>query len=208
MSTKKPRIAHTFAGMTMPTSSHPAIRRVKRRDVHPSIHGNKLWKSSCLLMDYLQQHPPEHSDSVIDVGCGWGISGIWCAQNLNADVTSVDADPNVYPYLDAVAQLNGVATTPLVSKFEQLSVSQLAKFDMLIAADICFWDELAEPVSKLVDRAVEAGVKRILIADPKRAPFFVVADHCVETHYAELIDWQVESDTIKAQGSLLLIENA
>ena len=159
-------------------------------------------------MDYLQQHPPEHSDSVIDVGCGWGISGIWCAQNLHADVTSVDADPNVYPYLDAVAELNGVSTTPLVSKFEQLSVRQLAKFDMLIAADICFWDELAEPVSKLVDRAVEAGVKRILIADPKRAPFFVVADHCVEAHYAEVIDWQVESDTIKAQGALLLIENA
>jgi predicted nicotinamide N-methyase len=159
-------------------------------------------------MDYLQKHPPEHSDSVIDVGCGWGISGIWCAQNLQADVTSVDADPNVYPYLDAVAELNGVTTTPLVSKFEQLSVSQLAKFDMLIAADICFWDELAEPVSNLVDRAVEAGVKRILIADPKRPPFFVMADHCVEAHYAEVIDWQVESDTIKAQGALLLIENA
>ncbi len=207
MSAKKPRIAHAFAGITMPTSSHPAIRRVKRRDVHPSIHGNKLWKSSCLLMNYLQQHPPQHCNAVIDVGCGWGISGIWCAQNLQADVTSVDADPNVYPYLDAVAQLNGVTTTPLVSKFEQLSLSQLAKFDMLIAADICFWDELAEPVSKLVDRAVEAGVKRILIADPQRAPFFVVADHCVEAHGAELIDWQVESDTIKAQGALLLIEN-
>lgn len=207
MSATKTRIAHAFAGITMPTSSHPAIRRVKRRDVHPSIHGNKLWKSSCLLMDYLQQHPPQHCSTVIDVGCGWGISGIWCAQNLQADVTSVDADPNVYPYLDAVAQLNGVTTTPLISKFEELSLSQLAKFDMLIAADICFWDELAEPVSKLVDRAVKAGVKRILIADPQRAPFFVVADHCVETHNAELIDWHVESDTIKAQGALLLIEN-
>jgi predicted nicotinamide N-methyase len=159
-------------------------------------------------MDYLQQHPPEQCNSVIDVGCGWGISGIWCAQNLQADVTSVDADPNVYPYLDTVAQLNGVSTTPLVSRFEDLSVSQLAKFDMLIAADICFWDELAEPVSKLVDRAVEAGVKRILIADPERAPFFVVADHCTKAHYAELFNWQLESDTIKAQGALLLIENA
>ncbi len=53
MSTTKPRIAHDFAGITMPTSSHPAIRRVRRRDVHPSIHGNKLWKSSCLLVAYL-----------------------------------------------------------------------------------------------------------------------------------------------------------
>jgi predicted nicotinamide N-methyase len=159
-------------------------------------------------MDYLQQHPPEHCSSVIDVGCGWGISGIWCAQNLQADVTSVDADPSVYPYLNAVAELNGVTTTPLVSKFEQLSVEQLARFDMLIAADICFWDELADPVSNLVDRAVEAGVKRILIADPERAPFFVVADHAIKVHCAELIPWLVESDTIKARGALLLIENA
>lgn len=208
MSAKTPPIAHDFAGVTMPTSSHPAIRRVKRRDLQPSIHGNKLWKSSCLLIDYLQQHPPEHCNRIIDVGCGWGISGIWCAQNLQADVTSVDADPNVYPYLDAVAQLNGVTTTPLVSKFEHLSVSQLSKFDMLIAADICFWDELAHRVNTLVDRAVEAGVKRILIADPERAPFLVVAAHCIETHFAELFNWQVESDGIKAQGALLLIENA
>lgn len=192
----------------MPTSAHPAIRRVKRKDVHPSIHGNKLWKSSCLLIDYLKKNPPEHCSSVIDVGCGWGIAGIWCAKYLKSQVTSVDADSNVFPYLDTVAALNGVKTTPLVSKFEQLSTEQLSKFDMLIAADICFWDELAAPVSNLVDRAVEAGVKRILIADPERAPFFVMADHCIEQHFGEVIEWQTNRTTIKAQGALMLIENA
>ena len=192
----------------MPTSSHPAIRRVKRKDINPSIHGNKLWKSSCLLIDYLKKKPSPHCESVIDVGCGWGISGIWCAKNLGAKVTSVDADSNVFPYLNAVAELNRVSTTPLVSRFEQLSLDQLSRFDMLIAADICFWDELAMPVSELVDRAVEAGVKRILIADPERAPFFVVADHCIKQYCAELIEWQAKGASIKAQGALLLIENA
>lgn len=192
----------------MPTSSHPAIRRVKRKDINPSIHGNKLWKSSCLLIDYLEKNPLEQCRSVIDVGCGWGVSGIWCAKTLGAQVTSVDADAHVFPYLNTVAALNGVTTTPLVSRLEQLSAEQLSQFDMLIAADICFWDELAEPVSKLVDRAVEAGVKRILIADPERAPFFVMADHCMEKHYAEVIDWRAKGASITAQGALMLIENA
>lgn len=208
MTSSKPRTEHRFRGIVMPTSSHPAIRRVKRKDINPSIHGNKLWKSSCLLIDYLKKHPTKHCESVIDVGCGWGISGIWCAKNLAAKVTSVDADENVFPYLNAVADLNRVETTPLVSRFEQLSVEQLSQFDMLIAADICFWDELAKPVSELVDRAVEAGVKRILIADPERAPFFVMADHCIEKHCAEVIDWQAKGASIKAQGALMLIENA
>lgn len=192
----------------MPTSSHPAIRRVKRRDINPSIHGNKLWKSSCLLIDYLKKNPAEYCESVIDVGCGWGISGIWCAKTLGAKVTSVDADSNVFPYLNAVAELNGVSTTPLVSKFEQLNIEQLSQFDMLIAADICFWDELAKPVSNLVDRAIEAGVKRILIADPERAPFFVMSEHCIKQHCAEVIAWQAKGASIQAQGALMLIENA
>jgi len=120
----------------------------------------------------------------------------------------MDADSNVFPYLNTVAELNGVSTRPLVSRFEELSCEQLSCFDMLIAADICFWDELAEPVSKLVDRAVEAGVKQILIADPERAPFFVMADRCVKRHCAEIIDWQTKRTSIKAQGALMLIENA
>ena len=208
MTSSKPRTAHRFRNIVMPTSSHPAIRRVKRRDINPSIHGNKLWKSSCLLIDYLKKNPSEHCQSVVDVGCGWGISGIWCAKTLGADVTSVDADSNVFPYLNTVAEINGVKTSPLVARFEQLSVEQLSSFDMLLAADICFWDELAKPVSELVDRAVEAGVKRILIADPERAPFFVMAEHCIKQHCAEVIEWQAKGANIKAQGAIMLIENA
>ena len=76
----KPRTERRFRGVVMPTASHPAIRKVKRSGVEPSIHGNKLWKSSCLLIDYLKHNPPEHCENIIDVGCGWGISGIWCAK--------------------------------------------------------------------------------------------------------------------------------
>ncbi|MEZ5503737.1 MAG: hypothetical protein R3E50_14155 [Halioglobus sp.] len=45
MKDSKPRTGHRFRGVTMPTSSHPVIRQVRREGAYPSIHGNKLWKS-------------------------------------------------------------------------------------------------------------------------------------------------------------------
>jgi predicted nicotinamide N-methyase len=207
MSTKKPRIEHHFRGVVMPTSSHPAIRRVRREGAYPSIHGNKLWKSSCLLIDYLNSNPPEHSHTVIDVGCGWGVTGIWCAKTLGSQVTSVDADQDVFPFLEASAELNDVTTVPLVSRFEQLTTRQLAQFDLLVAGDICFWDELVNPVYNMVNRAVKAGVKQILIADPGRPTFLEMAERCVDRHCGELIDWETDSP-IKASGAMLLIHNA
>lgn len=207
MANKKPRTESRFRGVTLPTASHPAIRRVKRRGGKPSIHGDKLWKSSLLLIDYLNQHRPEHTNKVLDVGCGWGISGIWCAKTLGSTVTSVDADADVFPFLDAVADINKVSTLTLTSRFEKLSTRQLAEYDMLIAADICFWDELVNPVCNMVNRAINAGVKHIVIADPERAPFFEMAERCMNKHCGELLEWQTAKPTA-AQGALLVIENA
>jgi predicted nicotinamide N-methyase len=203
----KPVTGHRFRGVTMPTSSHPVIRKVRRQGISPSIHGNKLWKSSLLLIDFLNKHRPEHCEKVIDVGCGWGVSGIWCAKTLGSSVTSVDADPDIFPFLEASANLNGVATTPLVSTFEKLSTRQLSQFDMLIAADICFWDELVDPVFNMVNRAIKAGVKHIVIADPERSPFFDMAKRCETRHCAEIIEWKT-STPIKARGALMILENA
>ncbi len=207
MSKKKPRTERRFRGVVMPTASHPAIRRVKRQGNHPSIHGDKLWKSSCLLIDYLDKNPPEHCRSVIDVGCGWGVSGIWCAKQLGARVTSMDADPDVFPFLEAAAEINKVRTDHLVSRFEKLKTRQLGDYDMLIAADICFWDDLVNPVYNMVNRAVKAGVKHILIADPERSTFLEMAGRCIDKHCADLVEWEVRSP-VKAQGAIMVIENA
>jgi predicted nicotinamide N-methyase len=204
---KKPRTENRFRGVIMPKGSHPAIRKVKRQGVYPSIHGNKLWKSSCLLMDYLNKNRPQYCRNVIDVGCGWGVTGIWCAKTLDSRVTSMDADPDVFPFLQATAELNKVQTTHLVSRFEKLSTKELSKFDMLVAADICFWDELVKPVTNMVNRAVKAGVKHILIADPERPTFYEMAERCADKHCAEIIDWKTRSP-IKASGAIMVIENA
>ncbi|MFT7288236.1 MAG: putative nicotinamide N-methyase, partial [Halieaceae bacterium] len=146
-------VQHKFRGVLMPTASHPHIRRAKREHAAPAIHGNKLWKSSCLLIDYLHRSPDPTPKAVIDAGCGWGIGGIWCAKQFGAAVTSVDADSNVFPFLQVTAELNSVSTEHKVTRFERLRRADLAQFDTLIAADVCFWDELVNPVANLVRRA-------------------------------------------------------
>jgi len=87
-----------------------------------------------------------------------------------------------------------------------LKKSQLAAFDLLVAADVCFWDELVKPVSKLIDRAIDAGVGQIVIADPERPTFHEMAEKVINRHGGDLIQWGLQGK-LKATGALLVINN-
>ena len=207
-STKKKSDQHLrrFKGVVMPYAAHSSIRAVKRAGHDPSIHGTKLWKSSCLIIDYLKKHPPKRRGKILDAGCGWGITGIWCAKHWDANVTSMDADPAVFPYLEAVARLNGVSTTPWVQRFEKVRKKDLEDVDILFGGDICFWDELVKPVGQIINRAIDAGVGTIVIGDPERPTFHEMAERAIQTHGGELLDWRI-SGPVKATGALLVIHN-
>ncbi|WP_101757180.1 methyltransferase [Oceanicoccus sp. KOV_DT_Chl] len=194
-------------GVTILTSQHKAIRRTKREQETPSIHGNKFWGSSYLIMDYLQQNPPQNGCKVLELGCGWGLAGIHCAKHYQAVVTGVDADSAVFPYLQLHAEANDVAIKTKRQYFEKITTKQLAEYDLIIAADICFWDELADTVFNLIKRACKAGVGKIIIADPERAPFFDLAERCIDQYYAELEHRAIDQPR-RATGCLLIIENA
>ena len=195
-----------FRGVAMPYSGHASIRAVKRAGHEPSIHGTKLWKSSCLIIDYLNKNKPANTRRVLDAGCGWGVTGIWCAKQWGSDTVSMDADPAVFPYLNAVATLNGVETTSWVRRFEQVTKKDLKNIDVLVGGDICFWDELVKPVGKMIDRAIAAGVGTIVIGDPERPTFHEMAESAIEKHGGELLDWRL-GGTVKATGALLVIHN-
>lgn len=196
----------SIAGLDVPYASHPAVRALKRQGYSPSIHGTKLWGSSQVLIDYLSSTSNAPPRTVIDAGCGWGLAGIWCAKAFDAAVGSLDADPDVMPYLELTAQLNATAVTPIVGRFEDLNAEILSATDLLIGADICFWDELVDPVVNMISTAVESGTKKIVIADPQRAPFLSVCEQILEGFGGELLEWRAEGT--KTAGALLVIENA
>jgi len=71
-----------FRGVKALKASHPDVRRLKRERDDPSLHGNKVWRSSFALIDYLHRHPIPRGARVVDVGCGWGLTGIWLAKTF------------------------------------------------------------------------------------------------------------------------------
>ena len=187
-------------------TTHPAIRKLKREDAQPSIHGTRLWRSSFMLIDYLRKHPPKRARKVMDAGCGWGMTGIFCAKHYGSKVLAVDADRDVFPYLLANAEVNGVKVEPVRSRFENITRKQLQGLDMLLAADICFWDEMVDIVFNLVRRAVQAKVRTIIIADPERSTFMEMAERCEEAFDAELVEWSTVRP-LPSSGTLMVLEN-
>ena len=183
--------ARDIYGLTVLKNSHPAIRKIKRESVATAIHGNKFWQSSTILIDYLNAEPPKHHWRILEIGCGWGISGIYCAKNFQSTVTALDADAAVFPYLNYHAELNGVTITTLKRRYEKVTLAMLAEFDMVIGSDICFWDEMAPVLFNLVRRCYRAGVKRVVMTDPGREPFTQMAERCVETFAARYEGWSV-----------------
>lgn len=179
-------------GLTILTSQHKDIRRLRKQQGVASLHGNKFWKSSFVLMDYLQECPLDKGARVLELGCGWGLAGVYCAKHFGAEVVSLDADEGVFPFVELHAALNGVSTQTYCGKFEDLDHDQLGGFDAIIGADICFWDEMTGVLSDLLVRAIDADVERIILTDPGRQPFRNLAEAFAdEMEQAVYTDWDV-----------------
>jgi predicted nicotinamide N-methyase len=174
--------------------SHKLIRRMRRNLPEPEIHGYQVWNSSFLIMDYLLQHPPKKRSKIMEIGCGWGILSVFCAEHFKAKVTATDADEHVFPYLEAHALLNDVSVKTRTARYEELSVKDLKGQQYMLGGDICFWDKLVKPLFSAISNAREAGVKCIIIADPGRSPFHKLAKRCKKQwgDDVELVDWSCE----------------
>lgn len=203
---KTSRITQERFGIERLLAGHPAMRKLRDDGHIPSIHGNKHWPSADLLIDYLQEHPLKKKSRVLDAGCGWGLGGIYCAKAYKSKVISVDADDAVFPFLQAHAELNGVKVECLKKKFQGVKKEVLKDIDVVIGSDICFWDEMVKPLLKLIDRAIDSGVKRIMIADPERSPFFALVEKCEKRYGAERVEWHSEAFP-RISGSILVIDN-
>ena len=182
----------SFMGINALRSSHPEVRKLKRQQKGHSAHGNKVWRSSFVLMDYLSTWEiPEHS-RVLDIGCGWGLAGIFLAKNYRAQVVGLDIDEGVEPYLRLQAEINHCAVDFEARSFESLIRDELSSYHTLMGTDICFWDEMTTPLFNFLELARSAGTEQILIADPGRPPFWDLAERCVEKLGADIITRKID----------------
>ncbi len=176
-----------------------------RKTAIPSLHGHQIWQSCYMIMEYLDQHPPAERARVLEIGCGWGMLGIYCAKTFDARVTLTDADANVLPYAQAHAHLNQVNVCTKQLAFSEIGDAELTDTEILMGSDICFWDEIVKPLQSLFTRALQRGVKRIVLADPGRPPFMRLAAMFVAEHNAQLISWSL-NNSAKTRGEILVID--
>lgn len=202
---KKARDSRSAFGVEILNSNHAAIRKLKRDGNWPYIHGHKFWNSSFLIMDELRRNPLRRGARVLEIGCGWGLLGIFCAKQFGARVTGVDADRNVFPFLDLHAERNGVTIETEVRRFERLTTERLRDFDVILGADICFWDELTPILFNLIRRAKKAGVGRVIIGDPSRSPFTALAERCGDTYPNSRVVARALKQPVRATGELLIV---
>lgn len=192
-------------GIRVLLSRHPEVRKLKRDNI-PSHHGNKFWTSSWLLMDYLRRRGLPKKARVMDVGCGWGLTGIYCAKNHGAKVTGVDIDSEVFPFLNLHAEINDVQITTMRRSFQGLTGNHLKNVDILLGADICFWDSMIDPLKKLIRRALRSGVETVLIADPGRTTFDKLGAYFSGEMKGEILDWEVRRPR-RIEGQILRVTN-
>ena len=201
------RNQRTAFGLKILNSNHKEIRRLKREGYVADIHGNKFWNSSFLIMDYLKKHPLKKNLKVLEIGCGWGLLGIYCARQFDAQVTGIDADEKVLPYMQLHAEQNGVCIEGKKMTFQQLTTAKLQDFDIIVGADICFWEEMSGMLLNLIKRAKKAGVSQVIIADPCRSPFTDLAQRCQKIYGEQA---QIEGKWLKrpvnASGEILVVD--
>ena len=173
-------------GVSVYPANHPKIRTLSKTVDDPSIHGDKVWDASFILMDFFNQFPLSKGARVLDVGCGWGALTCFLARKFNARVTGIDADATVKHYFDFHLKANRVEAKFIECTMEAMTIDKLKEFDVIVGGDICFWDDLKLAWQGLIERALEAGVKEIYLADPGRQPFWDLTDYCQEMNGAEL----------------------
>lgn len=187
-------------------SNHKFVQRLRRNNHLPEAHGYRTWQSSFLLIDYLEHHPPKRKSNVMDIGCGWAPVGVFCARRFQAKVTGVDIDEHVFPYMELLAALNDVKVSRLKTTFDKLTTNRLSAENLIVGSDICFWDEMVKPLYNLINRALKAGVPRIVLSDPGRPTFFDLASKCESKWGSELIRWYA-LEPKRHNGEILEIVN-
>jgi len=171
----------TIQGLNYFTGNHPIIRSHSKSSSRPVDFGHKVWASSLVFIDFLSNNNFNLKDkNILEVGCGWGILGLYLAKKLNCSVLLTDKDKKVLPLVHSHAELNNLEVSTAAASFAKISEDQLKDVNTIVGVEVCYSEEAAKDLSQLFARACKLDVKQIFIVDPGRPDFFGIV--CKNTY--------------------------
>ena len=165
------------------TAAHPEIKKIFREGRLPIEFGNKVWATTLVVLNKINKEENSFKNlRVLEIGCGRGLLGIFLAKKYACKVTASDFDEKVIPLVKIQAKVNNVDIETKVASFSELTVEYLKDFDLVIGSEICYSEEVAKDLTKLIEKAMTAGVKKLILADPGRPDFKELMQNSIKSY--------------------------
>ena len=179
----------SFCGLQYFTGAHPEVRAQFRRGGRPQEFGNKVWATSLRLIEYFEQSPRFSKGlRVLEIGCGWGLVGLYLAKIHGCKVTCSDIDPSVLPIVHLHSRLNQVEVDRVEAGFADMNSNFLSHYDLIVGAEVCYSQDVAKALLEMMERGFQAGVEKIVIADPGRPDFEEELPQCRQFCEMEILE--------------------
>jgi predicted nicotinamide N-methyase len=125
------------------------------------------WPGGQALARYIIDNPGEvHGRTVLDFGAGSGLVAIASAKAGASCVVAAETDVLALAAIDMNSQANGVFVEPIGVDI----IGSNARWDTILAGDMCYERALADPMLAWLRLLVKDGV-RVLLGDPGRNYF-------------------------------------
>ncbi|BFZ53271.1 Methyltransferase-like protein 23 [Savitreella phatthalungensis] len=137
------------------------------------ITGHRTWEASLSLTDLLVSDPALIKDKcVLELGAGLGLLTCVCAKLGASSVTATDGEPSVVAKLKLTAERNMLEHIITAEKLEfgQDSLLERKKWDVVLAADVAYEDELIKDVLRTLRRLLDNSQPLVIFAATRRRP--------------------------------------
>ncbi len=126
-----------------------------------------LWPSSIALARHLDQMDSPKSQRVLEIGCGFGVSGIVASQR-GGDVLFTDYEKDALLFAQYNALQNSCIEGASFAQMDWNAPCLKGRFSRILAADVVYEEKNWEPILALIQEHLAVNGTAI-IAEPNRA---------------------------------------
>lgn len=146
-----------------------------------TVLGGRLWASAQLLVTHILAHEDMADLTVLELGAGAGLAGL-AALHLGAGRVTLSDTPSVPELLELLAKNAaanphpGTGAVAHVLPLDWTHDGGAAAFDVVLASDVLYHEELAQPLARTVAAHLKPGGSAHLVCPVRSAS---ILDACV-----------------------------